>query len=339
VKEILFNLADQAADIARVNRMTRAAIYIQKCWRRKLVYRRYAKEIEYLKKKRIERLHIKMAKRIQKNWRLVRWKFRIRRIRAASDIIRKNFLAYIWRKNYLKMKNGMIKIQRMFRMNKDRFDKGKLDYYLRQSKFEDLLSMRKFELLKTCHESLELILEREHKKEMRLQEKVKPGTEDLPRRGRSANARAFKTLSGVPRLRLFSLLVDFNSFPNISFLNFGDYFNGFKNVFGKLSKYGETPIEYHCADTHLFTLSDKFRGYYWGDCEFIYRKVLDRELRVEHFKHRQSMGINKNYRKSQKEKEWREAVHCVSFWGRKPIGINSGNDFCCFLYPGILFNF
>ena len=334
VKEILYELASMAADIARVKRMTRAAIYIQKCWRRKLVYRRYAREIEYLRLKKEERLMNKMALRIQKNWKLVRWRFRIRRLRAAADVIRKNFLAFIWRQNFLKMKNGMIRIQRMFRMSKTRFQKDKLDYYLRQSKFEDLLVTRKQELLRLCHESIERVLTKEKQKETRLRRKLHLDRDDSPRRDRSAHARPAKTISGTPPLRVFSLLVDFGSFPNKSFFYFGDYFKAFNDIFAKLEKFGELPLEFHCADSHLFALSDRCMGYYWGDCDFVYRRVLDSEHQADRRLWAESLGVKASLRINEKEKQWKQSVHRVSFWGKKPIGLNSGSDFCSFLYSG-----
>lgn len=331
VKDILFELADLAADEAHFRRITEVAIYIQKCWRRKLVYRRYKREIAFLDMRREERLRDKMARRIQRNWRLVRWRFRVRRYRASADIIRKNFLAYIWRKNFLTMKRGVVRVQRMFRQNRDQLNHGHLDYFLRQSRFEDLLKSRKRELLQMAHALVEENLRNETKKEERLQQKIKPGASNLGKKGVSVYAQSPTTLAGAPRLRMFSLLVDFESYPNEAFFNFGDYFNGFSKLFGQMRRHGEVPVEFHCADSHMFTLSDRFAGYYWGECEFVYRKVLDKEMKRR--RERWKADVHRSLRENLQEKECRLAVHRVGFWGRKPVGVSSGSDFCAFLYP------
>jgi hypothetical protein len=186
------------------------------------------------------------------------------------------------------------------------------------------------------HSLVRDLLRAEQEKEEKLKEKVMPG-KDIVKKGVSVYSKSPTTFSGVPRLRTFSLLVDFNTFPNESFYNFGDYYNGFTKLFGELRKHGEFPLEFHCADSHLFTLSDKFHGYYWGECEFIYKKVLEKELEKKREKWGDASGIHQSLRENVKVKEFKDMIHRVSFWGYKPVGVNSGSDFCAFLYPSKFF--
>ena len=183
---------------------------------------------------------------VQSNWRRYCVQKQFKKSVKAIVYVQKNMLRYMWRKNYLKMKYGMIMIQRLFR-SKQHFKTPEMyAELLHQSNIRRSL---KDKIQTNVHELQEAVWSRFSN---RLKQEAK-------------NKPAFK----VSRANFFSYIIDVNANENID----EEIANEFTNFLGKLNDVFENTneelAELSLCDDHAWAFTNSFNSYCWGNCTFI----------------------------------------------------------------------
>lgn len=181
------------------------------------------------------------------------------------------------------MKNGVIKIQRIFRENKKN---NKFEFIYKKDFTQKIIKKRKQELLLS---NVNLV-------------------------------KKFFSKKKTTPLQIFSIILDFQIFESSQELTIGDFFNYFSDFFAKLEKKKELWLEIHTTISFLFAISNTFTGYFWGNCEFLYKRFLtSQELNQQKFE--------------ELKRIYQREIHEVDFHGEKPKSISSSQNSIAFLFP------
>ena len=196
----------------------------------------------YIKNEILEK-KVRVIQRCYRRYNYLKW---FKNMKKIIVIIQKNLKTFMWRKNYLLMKNGIIKIQRMFR-DKRVFNKKEIraEFY-KSEKLENLL-------LKNCQKIIKKNFEINKKKiQTRIKnykKKIKKPKHDKP--------------------LFFSTLINLEISPNLEKEEQFSILDGFSKFFDKLEKSDDFFFELKPNDNNIWFITNSKKIFIWGKINFL----------------------------------------------------------------------
>ena len=246
MKKIVRELSNKAVETSSNRLFNLSLNAIANLVKKKLTLMKYEQPLKALRTYLRKQLTTEFAVIVQKNWRRYKMLKQYNRLKESTVIIQKNMLCFMWRKNYLILKRGMTKLQRIWRSKRLNLDSRRYKQFLQQSNIKDLVKEKTDELLKRLNKNVII----NYKKRM----------EQNPQ---------MKLTQKHPRPHNFSYVIDIDINEDLDEMGHASIIKFFNELYSTMNGKNEQLYELGLNDSHIWAISNKFEAYCWGRCQFI----------------------------------------------------------------------
>lgn len=247
IKQIIRKIRERALQIASHKIVHNCLKSVASLVYRRYFFERHKDKFDALRDYLYRQVAEKRTIRVQSTWRGYRARKKYNSLQKAVVYVQKNMLRFMWRKNYLIMKRGIVMIQRLFRKKRSITGSQVYQEMLYQSRIRHTIIDGVSSTLKKLMESLK----------HRLLETAKIGSNRL------------KTGQKIDRQNYFSYIIDIEINDSVDQETARNFLAYFTQLDKRLTRDSEELLDLSLCDSHIWSITNRFNSYCWGKCDFI----------------------------------------------------------------------